>query len=105
MLNNICSAVSFMLVALTLCSTVSLPSVVAQSKRDVGQPVPLSQRLPVGVVRGAAARLRFNKLRATNKALDRAIRDKERSGMRINWEHSATLVFSAGESRAAARQY
>src|ERR1051325_3652308 len=105
MLNNICSAVSFLLVALTLCSTVSLPSVVAQSKRDVGQPVPLSQRLPVGVVRGEAARLRVNKLRATSKALDRAIRDKERAGKHINWEQSATLVFSAGERRAAGPQY
>lgn len=105
MLKTFRSAVSYALVLLTLCSTISLPAVSAQSAqkdkdKDNGQPVPLAQRLPVGVVRGEAARLRVNKLRATNKALDRAIRDKERAGKHVNWELSATLIFSPGEKRA-----
>jgi hypothetical protein len=104
MLKTFRSAVSYALVLLTLCSTASLPTASAQAARqDGGQPVPLAKRLPVGVVRGEAARLRVNKLRATNKALDRAIRDKEHAGKHVNWELSATLIFSAGEKRAEQR--
>jgi hypothetical protein len=102
MLKTFRSSVSYALVLLTLCSTMSLPSVSAQSvRKDEGQPVPLAQRLPVGVVRGEAARLRVNKLRATNKGLDRAMRDKEHAGKHVNWDLSATLIFSGGDRKAA----
>jgi hypothetical protein len=103
MMRRIRSAMSLTLVALTMCATLPLtPTAAAQSaKSESGQPVPLSERLAVGVVRGEGARLRVNKLRAKNKALDRAMRDKERQGKRVNWELSATLIFASGEKKTA----
>jgi hypothetical protein len=94
---------SLVLVALTMCATLPLtPPAAAQSaKSESAQPVPLSERLAVGVVRGEAARLRVNKLRAKNKALDRAMRDKERQGKKVNWELSATLIFASGDKKTA----
>jgi hypothetical protein len=53
----------------------------------------LADRLPPGVFKGEAMKQRIIKQRAKNKALDRAMRDKERAGKLPNWGLSAIFVF------------
>jgi len=63
----------------------------------------LPKQLPPGVFKGEAVRRRINQLRATNKALNRAMKDKEKVGKRVNWELSAVFVFSTPKKKETAQ--
>lgn len=118
MKNIVRMATSFLLVALMFSLTLPLTSqpaaaqpaaraknaATADKGQEVEQIIPFKDRLPVGVLRGDAARQRVNKLRGTNKALNRAMKDKERQGKQVNWEASGVVVFakpSAKQPRTA----
>lgn len=67
------------------------------------QQTDLPKQLPPGVFKGEAVRRRINALRATNKALNRAMKDKEKLGKTIAWELSAVLVFSEKKKQQVAK--
>ncbi|HVF56264.1 MAG TPA: hypothetical protein VM934_08945 [Pyrinomonadaceae bacterium] len=69
-------------------------SLAADKGQEVERIIPFKDRLPVGVLRGEAAQQRVNRVRATNKALNRAMKDKERQGKKINWDASGVVVFA-----------
>lgn len=61
----------------------------------------LPKQLSPGAYKGEAVRRRINALRATNKALNRAMKDKEKVGKTVNWELSAVLVFPRAKKEVA----
>ena len=63
----------------------------------------LPKQLAPGAYKGEAVRRRINALRATNKALNRAIKDKEKVGKTILWELSAVLVFPEAKKKEVAQ--
>ena len=67
------------------------------------QQTDLPKQLQPGVYKGEAVRRRINALRATNKALNRAMKDKEKVGKKVNWELSAVLVFSEEKKKQVAK--
>ena len=67
------------------------------------QQIDLPKQLPPGAYKGEAVRRRINALRATNKALNRAMKDKEKVGKTVNWELSAVLVFPAAKKKEVAK--
>jgi hypothetical protein len=104
------SATSFILVVLMFSLTLpmTLSSLVAARnvsppQQESQQQVDLPDRLLPGVFKGEAVRRRINRLRATNKALNRAMKDKEKVGKRVNWELSAVLVFPESKKKDTAQ--
>jgi len=102
MRNHVRYLTSFLLVAIMLSAILPMAasSTVAAGKVDPVQPAggqqkELGDRLFPGAYRGDAVKRRINRLRATNKALDRAMKDKEKAGKHVAWELSAVLVFTA----------
>lgn len=102
MKNHVRYLTSFLLVAIMLSAILPMAasSTVAAGNIDPVQPAggqqkELGDRLFPGAYRGDAVKRRINRLRATNKALDRAMRDKEKAGKQVAWELSAVLVFTA----------
>ena len=109
MKNQVRSATGLLLVAImiSLLLPMTLTSSVAAVNASPAQPqseqqTDLPKQLPPGVFRGEAVRRRINALRATNKALNRAMKDKEKVGKTVNWELSAVLVFSAQKKQQVA---
>jgi len=110
MKKHVRSATGLLLVAimLGLMLPMAFTSSVGAVNTSPEQPQPeqqtdLPKQLPPGAYRGEAVRRRINALRATNKALNRAMKDKERLGKTIAWELSAVLVFPEGKKKQVAK--
>jgi hypothetical protein len=104
------SATGLLLVAimLSLMLPMTFTPPVGAVNASPAQPQPeqqtdLPKQLPPGVFRGEAVRRRINALRATNKALNRAMKDKEKVGKQVIWELSAVMVFSEQKKKQLAK--
>ena len=106
MKNHVRTATGLLLVAVSLILPLSLP--IRAVNATPAQPATVQQtdlpkQLAPGAYKGEAVRKRINALRATNKALNRAIKDKEKAGKQIAWELSAVLVFSEPKKQQTAK--
>lgn len=95
-------------VMLSLMLPMTFTSPASAVKASPAQPQPeqeqeLPRQLAPGAYKGEAVRRRINALRATNKALNRAIKDKEKVGKTILWELSAVLVFKEEKKKQVAK--
>lgn len=108
MKNHVRSATSFLLVAIMI--SLALPMTFSSSvaadnagsaPQQSEQQNDLPKQLPPGVFKGEGVRRRINSLRATNKALNRAMKDKEKAGKRVNWDLSAVFVFAPNKKAIA----
>ena len=104
------SAMGLLLVAimLSLMLPMTFFSPVGAVKASPVQPQPeqekeLPKQLQPGAYKGEAVRRRINAMRATNKALNRAMKDKEKVGKTVNWELSAVLVFPEQKKKQVAK--
>ena len=103
------SATGLLLVAimLSLMLPMTFISPVGAVKASPVQPQPeqereLPKQLQPGAYKGEAVRRRVNAMRATNKALNRAMKDKEKVGKTVNWDYSAVLVFPGAKKKEVA---
>ena len=107
MKNHVRLVTSLFLVAVSLMLPLALSSVRAVNASPAPPPTvqqkELPKQLPAGAYRGDAVKRRVNAFRATNKALNRAIKDKEKAGKQIAWELSAVLVFSEPKKQQSAQ--
>lgn len=108
MKNHVRSATGLLLVAVSLILPLTLSSPVRAVNASPAQPHAvqqndLPQQLPPGVFKGEAVRRRINALRVTNKALNRAMKDKEKVGKQVIWELSAVLVFPEPKKKQTAQ--
>jgi hypothetical protein len=107
--NYVRSVTGLLLVAIMLSMLLPMPfiSPVRTVKASPVQPQREQEELPKqlapGAYKGEAVRRRINALRATNKALNRAMKDKEKIGKTVNWELSAVLVFPEAKKKQVAK--
>lgn len=110
MKNHVRSATGLLLVVImiSLMLPMTFISPVGAVNVSPAQPQPeqqtdLPKQLQAGVYKGEAVRRRINAERATNKALNRAMKDKEKVGKTVAWELSAVLVFSEQKKKQVAK--
>lgn len=84
----------FPAVTLRAAAAQKSPAKPAPADEEAGRFTPFKDRLPAGVLRGQEAQRRVRQLRATSKALNRAMGDRERQGKTIKWDASAVIVFA-----------
>jgi hypothetical protein len=102
---------SLLLVVIMLSAILPIASnsTFAEGNVSVAQPAVVQQnelgdRLFPGAYKGEAVKRRIKRLRATNKALDRAMKDKEKAGKQVAWNLSAVLVFTAPKKTQTAQR-